>query len=534
MTGNDFDAARHEPVLSRALADAIEHLTADRLGLAEDIVRRHLNDHPDDVAALCILGDLAARAGVLSEAVDLFQRAVDLAPRYSEARFNLARVLARIAQIPRAISELTALLSADPSNLPATKLRLALLAQTGQHDRAVRERADLLTRRPHDPYLWIAQANELKTVGRREEAIAGFRHALALNPHAGEAWWGLANLKVGALAADDVDAMLFAIEHAGEHWRRTIPTHFALARAFEDAGAYEPAFKHYSLGNALQRRTRDYDSATTTQEVDATIAQFTPSFAADVSNLGCLSRAPIFIVGMPRAGSTLVEQILASHSQVEGTSELPIIPALVNRKLGAERSRRDQTFSSVLARLDGTDLRSLGDEYIAGAAIYRHTDRPYFIDKLPTNWMDLALICTMLPNARIIDARRDALPCCFANWKQYFPLGHGFSNDLRDIAFYYRDYVRAIAHFQHVVPTRITRVDHTLLLENPEREIRALLEWLELPFEPACLTPHLTNRPVRTASSEQVRRPISTAGADLWRHFEPWLGEMKTALGDLA
>lgn len=515
------------------MAEAVGHLAAGRLGVAEDIVRRYLNDHPEDVAALCILGDLAARAGALTEAAEVLQRAVDLVPLYSEARLNLARILARVAEVPRAIDELAALLSYDPSNLPAAKLRLALLAQTGRHELAVRERADLLARMPGDPYLWIAQANELKTVGRREAAIAAFRHALALNPHAGEAWWGLANLKVGALSTDDIDAMQRAIAHAGENGQRAIPTHFALARAYEDTGAYQEAFQHYGLGNALQRRTRDYDWAATSREVDAAIAQFTLGFAASIAGLGNPSCAPIFIVGMPRAGSTLVEQILASHSQVEGTSELPIIPALVNRTLGSQRRYNDQSFASVLARLDGSALRALGDEYIAGAAIYRHTDRPYSIDKLPTNWMDLALICAILPNARIIDARRDALPCCFANWKQYFPLGHGFSNDLRDIAFYYRDYVRSMEHFQRVLPKRITRVDHTRLLENPEREIRALLKWLELPFEPACLTPHRTNRPVRTASSEQVRRPISSAGADLWRRFEPWLGELKTALGDL-
>ncbi len=534
MTAKDFNTALQEPVLSPELAEAIGHLTADRLGVAEDIVRRYLNDHPDDVAALCILGDLAARAGALTEAVALLQRAVDLAPRYAEARFNLARILARAAEIPRAIRELEALLAIEPSNLPAVKLRLALLAQTGRHELAVTERAALIARTPDDAYLWIAHANELKTVGRRDEAIAAFRHALALNPQAGEAWWGLANLKVGALSADDVDAMQRAIAQSGENWRRTIPTHFALARAFEDTAAYEHAFKHYTLGNTLQRRTRDYDAAATTQEVNATIAQFTPGFAASVANLGCTSRAPIFIVGMPRAGSTLVEQILSSHSQVEGTSELPIVPALVNRTLGAERDRHDESFSSVLARLDGVTLRALGEEYIAAAATYRHTNRPYFIDKLPTNWMDLALICAILPNARIIDARREAVACCFANWKQYFPLGHAFSNDLRDIALYYRDYVRTLGHFDRVLPQRIIRVSHALLIENPEREIRVLIDRLDLPFEEACLKPHQTDRPVRTASSEQVRRPISAAGADVWRHFEPWLGDLKMALGDPA
>jgi len=519
---------------TKPLSEAIAHLAAGRIGPAEDLVRHYLVRQPNDVAAICILGDIAARAGLFDEAARLFDRAVELVPDFSEARFNLARILSRSAEIPRALDELDILLARDPSQLSAEKLRLTLLAQIGQHDTAVAGRAALLQKTPDDAQLWTAHANELKTVGRVDEAIAAYRHALALDAEAGEAWWGIANLKIGALGHSDVPVMRAVVESAGSNWRRAIPTHFALARACEDAGNFEEAFSWYKSGNALQRRTHGYDAAATSQEIDAIIAQFTAQFVTERKGYGFASQAPIFILGMTRAGSTLIEQILSSHSQVEGTSELPVVPALINRAAGANRHQHDGSFWSVLARLDAEALRVLGEDYVAAASTYRHTDRPFFIDKLPTNWLNLALISIMLPNAKIIDARRQPMACCFANWKQYYPLGHTFSNDLSDIALYYRDYVRLMTHFDVTLPGRVIRVDHELMVADSEREIRALLDHLGLPFQPACLTPHRTNRPVRTASSEQVRRPITAVGTNVWRNFEPWLDELKMAFGPLA
>ena len=531
MSERDPSEAVATSARSGPLAAAIAHLLAGRIGKAEDVVRRYLAHHPDDVAALCILGDIATRAGRYTDAAGLFARAVALAPRYTEVRLNLARILARSAQIPRALDELDTLLRIDPADLPAAKLRLTLLAQIGRHDVAVAERATLIERTPRDVQLRIAQADELKTVGQVDEAIAAYRRALALDDQAGEAWWGLANLKIGTLRAADLPAMHAVIDAAGANGRRAIPTQFALARAYEDAGDYQQAFHWYDRGNQAQRRTRDYDAAATSREIDDMIAQFTRVFAEQRAGVGFPSPAPIFVLGMTRAGSTLVEQILSSHSQVEGTAELPIVPALVNRAVGADRRRHDGDFTSMLTALENDGLYGLGEDYVEAASIYRHTDRPFFVDKLPTNWMNLSLICLMLPNARIIDARREATACCFANWKQYFPLGHAFSNDLGDIASYYRDCIRTIDHIDAVLPGRIVRVDHARMVENPDREIRTLLDRLGLPFETACLSPHRTNRPVRTASSEQVRRPIFREGLDQWRHYEPWLGPLRDALG---
>jgi hypothetical protein len=306
---------------------------------------------------------------------------------------------------------------------------------------------------------------------------------------------------------------------------------FALGKAREDAGAFEASFGSYARGNALRRRSLVYEADETTDQVRRAVALFTPQFFAERAGLGCPAPDPIFVVGLPRAGSTLVEQILASHSQVEGTQELPDIITLARRLGGKARRASEGRYPEVLGELTGADLRSLGEEYLARARPHRKLGRPFFIDKMPNNWAHLGLIRLALPNARVIDARRHPLGCGFSAFKQHFARGQGFTYDLADIGRYYADYVRLMACFDAAQPGFVHRVVYEAMVADPEVQTRALLAACGLPFEDACLRFYENDRAVRTASSEQVRRPIFTDAADHWRNYEPWLGELKAALG---
>jgi Sulfotransferase family len=298
--------------------------------------------------------------------------------------------------------------------------------------------------------------------------------------------------------------------------------HFALGKAREDLNQVEAAFAHYEEGNRLRRAELGYDPAETRAEVDAAIAAYTPSFLAARAAHGSRAPDPIFILGMPRAGSTLIEQILSSHSMIEGTMELPDIPAIAARLASEGRSPAD---------LGAEEAAALGEEYLKRTRVQRKTDKRYFIDKLPNNWAHVGLIHLILPNAKIIDARRHPLACCFSNFKQHFARGQAFSYGLEDMGQYYADYVRLMAHFDRVLPDRVHRVIHEALVEDQEDQTRGLLAYLNVPFEAECLRFWENDRAVRTASSEQVRQPIFKGGSDQWQAFDPWLGPLKTVLG---
>ena len=371
----------------------------------------------------------------------------------------------------------------------------------------------------------------LKTVGRLDEGIAAYRRAIALAPALGEAWWSLANLKTVRLGRADIEEMTAALAAPGLTREDLFHLHFALGKAHDDSGEAEAAFRHYAEGNRLRRALIGYDSDETSRAVDRSIALFTPAFFAERDGWGCLAPDPVFILGMPRAGSTLIEQILASHGAVEGTMELPDIPALVKRLGARTRKSEESAYPEALAALGPDALRSLGEDYLERARIHRKTGKPFFIDKMPNNWAHVGLIRLILPNARIVDARRHPLDCGFSNFRQHYARGQGFSYALADIGRYYSDYVRLMAHFDRVLPGRIHRVVHERLIDQPEVEIRALLDALGLSFDPACLRFHENKRAVRTASSEQVRRPINREGMDQWRAYEAHLGPLKDALG---
>ncbi|MFM6830785.1 MAG: sulfotransferase, partial [Novosphingobium sp.] len=450
--------------------------------------------------------------------------AIELAPQFTPARANLALVLYRTNRAAEALGELAKVTADDPENIGHANLQAAAYGRIGEFDEALALYDLVLKQVPNQPRMWMSFGHMLKTVGRQADGVAAYRRSIELLPSLGEAWWSLANLKTVRFDDADIAAMQAALQQADlapeDRWHLD----FALGKAHEDRGQAEAAFRHYAAGNALRKMRLPYQAAEITTQVDHAIAAVTPALLAGMAGQGCEAPGPIFVLGMPRAGSTLVEQILASHSMVEGTSELADIGFL---------ARMVERYPVGLAELPDRALRDLGEQYLSRTRIQRHTDKPLFVDKMPNNWVHVPFIRLILPNAKIVDARRHPLGCCFSNFKQHFARGQGFSYSLEDMGTYYRDYVRAMAHFDRVLPGVVHRVFYERMVEDTEAEVRALLDHCDLPFEEACLAFHETERAVRTASSEQVRRPIFREGTEGWKAFEPWLDPLMQALGSV-
>ncbi len=504
------------------LVEAAIALNENRLHDAEPLLKSHLKADPFDVAAMRMLAELAGRIGRLADAEKLLRRAVELSPNFLAARSNLATVLYRQNRASEALEELDALLAIDPENAGNSNLKAAALGRIGEYDEALALYRDVLKLHPHQPKVWMSVGHMLKTVGRQAESVEAYRKAIAINPCLGEVWWSLANLKTVQFSDSDLNAMTVALATPMLSSDDRLHLHFALGKALEDRKEAEPAFRHYALGNTIRREQLGYDPDDTTRQVDRSIRMYTPELLASRTGQGCPVPDPVFIVGMPRAGSTLIEQILASHSMVEGTMELPDIPALASRLAGR---------AGGIAAIEPDELRTLGEEYLERTRIQRKTGKPFFIDKLPNNWAHVALIHLILPEARIIDARRHPLGCCFSNFKQHFARGQAFSYALDHMGRYYADYVRFMAHVDAALPGKVHRVFYEDMVEDQEGETRRLLDHLGLPFEEACLEFYKNDRAVRTASSEQVRRPIYREATEQWQIFDPWLDPLKEALG---
>ncbi|OHB28444.1 MAG: hypothetical protein A2790_15625 [Phenylobacterium sp. RIFCSPHIGHO2_01_FULL_69_31] len=514
-----------------ALVRAATALMENRLAAAEQALRAILMARPTDVAAIRMLAETGMRLGRYDDAENLLARCVELAPGFTAARHNYATVLYRQNKSQAAISQVNRLLADDPANPGYRNLKAAALARIGEYEQAIALYGAVLKDQPRQPKVWMSYGHSLKTVGRQAECIEAYRRCVALAPQFGEAWWSLANLKTVTFDAADVAAMEGQLKRADLSDEDRFHLEFALGKAREDAGDYEASFGHYQRGNALRRQALDYEADETDDQVRRAKALFTTAFFAARAGQGSSAPDPIFIVGLPRAGSTLVEQILASHSQVEGTQELPDIIALARRIGGRAMKASESRYPEALAEMGPRELTALGEEYMARAEVHRKLGRPFFIDKMPNNWAHLGLIHLALPNAKIIDARRHPLGCGFSGFKQHFARGQGFTYDLSDIGRYYRAYVDYLAHFDAILPGRVHRVIYERMVSDPEAETRALLAHCGLPFEEACLRFYENDRAVRTASSEQVRRPIFTDAADHWRNYDPWLGPLKAALG---
>ncbi len=522
-----ISASVRDPDLIRAGAALVEN----DLPTAESILRPLLKRRPTDVAAIRMMAELAARVGRRVDAEHLLRRAIELAPGWAAPRANLASLLYRQQRAEEALAELDQIEAMGAEDDSQRNLRAAALGRLGGYDEAIALYRDVLSRHEDQPKVWMSLGHLLKTVGDQSEAIAAYRRAIDLAPSLGEVWWSLANLKTVRFSDEDISAMRAALPADALDDDDRLHLHFALGKALEDRRDDEAAFGHYSEGNRIRAGQLHYDPSAITAHVDACESLFTSEFLAEREGAGCMAPDPIFILGMPRAGSTLIEQILASHPLIEGTMELPDIIALSQRVGRAGEQGKSSRYPAVLGELSPEDLKALGQEYLDRTRIQRSSGKPFFIDKMPNNWAHVGFIGLILPSARIIDARRHPLACCFSNFKQHFARGQAFSYSLETVGAYYRDYVRLMAHFDAVMPGVVHRGIHEKLVADPEAEIRSLLAALELPFDDACLRFYDNTRPVRTASSEQVRRPISSEGLDQWRRFEKWLGPLEATLG---
>jgi Flp pilus assembly protein TadD len=512
------------------LLEAAAALCEGRIAVSEALLKKHLIEHPTDVAAMRMLAEVAARLGRYVDAESLLARCLELAPSFLPARHNYAVVLHRQNKSAAALAQVEALLTADARNPTFRNLKAAVLGAVGEYEQAIEVYARVLAEYPNNAKVWMSYGHALKTAGKQEACIQAYRKSIELAPHLGEAYWSLANMKTFRFSEHEIEAMRaqLATELNAED---RFHFHFALGKALEDAEQYQPSFQHYEQGNSQRRALASYDADANSEQMRRSKTLFSAEFFAARANVGASAPDPIFIVGLPRSGSTLLEQILSSHPLVEGTMELPELVGLA-RELGGRRGRNQPTkYPEILATLGPDELRALGERYVRETRIYRKTSAPFFIDKLPNNFAHIGLIHLILPHAKIIDARRHPLGCCFSGYKQHFARGQHFTYSLDDIGRYYRDYVELMAHFDAVLPGRVHRVIYEEMVADTEAEVRRLLDYCGLPFDQRCLRFYENERAVRTASSEQVRRPIYRDAVDHWQHYEPWLGPLKSALG---
>jgi tetratricopeptide (TPR) repeat protein len=526
LAGVKASAADHE------VAQAGQALLRGDLPTVERLCHAVLQRRPNDASATRMLGEVALGVGALRDAEALFRRTLELAPALEYARLNLAEVLLQQSRPADALAELDQLGSEFAGYSETKTYRASALGLLGEYERAIEVYREIVAAEPGNLQAWTSLAFLLKTVGEPEAAVAACRSALKANPADGEAWWMLADMKTHAFSEADTAALEAAIADPKASDDDRLRLHMALGKALEDRQNYDRSFEHYRTGNAVRAAQHPYDPAHLAQVIDRMEKLFTADFFAARAGVGDPAPDPIFVLGLPRSGSTLVEQILASHPLIEGTAELSDLHSLAGSlEVGPQFRGPWRAYPDILAELSPERLADLGGQYLDSTRVQRKTDRPLFVDKMPNNWVHVGFIQLILPNAKIIDARRHPLACGFSNFKQFYARGHEFSYDLGTIAEYYRQYQRLMAHFDQVLPGRVLRVIHEDVVADPETQIRRMLDYIGVPFYEACVRFHDTKRSVRSASAEQVRRPIQADATELWRAYEAHLGPLKTALG---
>ncbi len=513
---------------SPTLLDAAKAMRDKQVETAERLLRSYLETDPDDPQALRMLAEIAAVCGHGGDAERLLRKALEEVPGFVPLYVNLATLLHDVGRTDDAIALLDQVLASAPGNSMVLSFKAGILGSARRMAEALDTEQALLTRAPDVALAWINHANTLQAVGRLDDAVSAYRTSLKLDPASGFAWWGLAKLKTIKLDEQDIAAMQQALAGATDDLNR-VRLHFALGKALGDEKKFEESFRHYALGNDLRKILIPYDPQQVSETVRKAETVFTCEFLQKRAGQGSMAADPIFIIGMPRSGSTLVEQILASHPLIEGADELFDMD-----RIAAGITNPDGTRSSwldAIGDLSAESLRALGESYLSSTRVHRKTGRPFFTDKMPYNWSYAGLIHLILPKAKIIDVRRHPLGCCFSNFTLYFNRTTNFASGLEDIGRYYRAYVRMMDHFDRIVPGRVHRVLYEDLVGDLEGEVRKLLDHLGLPFDEACLRFHENPRAVHTPSAQQVRRQINSEGLQYWRNYEPWLDPLKESLG---
>ncbi|HVK79247.1 MAG TPA: sulfotransferase, partial [Verrucomicrobiae bacterium] len=502
------------------LEQARDLMARGRIGEAEALLRDGLRQAPNDARALHLLASIILRAGREVEACDLLTRAVDVEPGLQAARRDLASALVRRHDYDGAERQIDQLIANEPDNPANAAARALLLVTAGRYDEAIEVYGALTNQFPHSAALHLSHGHALKAVGRHEDAVHAYRRAIKAVATNGEGYWSLANMKTVRFTDEEIARMRALASNASLGPKDSASIHFALGKALEDRGAFDDAFAAYQKGNQIKRGTIDYDPSEFEQRIIKLEQVFTRDFFESRADWGDPTDAPIFVVGLPRTGSTLLEQILASHSQVDGTFELPFI---------IEMTRRIPDYPNGLLKMDRTRIAALAAEYLERAGKHRGS-APRFIDKNPNNFSHVGFIKLILPNAKIIDVRRHPMACGYSVYKQLFAGGQTYSYDLKEIGRYYRAYITRMRLWDGVLPGAVRRVVYEDVVADLETHVRAMLNYCGLPFEAACLEFHKTERLVRTPSSEQVRQPIFKAGVDQWRNFERHLEPLRAAL----
>ncbi len=535
---NAQTAASHSATLA-ALPPEVVHATSlysdGDLGPAEQIVRDYLLRRGNDPDAMRLLAQIGIAREAFDDAEILLEGVLRIAPDFHVARHDYARALLGRHKFSAAREQLQVLARKGLLTPDGKALLASSYAGLGKHDEAVRLYRELIAGATPDAdvaALHLSTAHALKTLGRTPEAIDAYRAAAAARPKFGDAYWSLANLKTYRFLDHEIARM--RAEEADPSTPATDRYHlcFALGKALEDRADYEESWTYYERGNTLKRSESRYRPEILENNTRLQKTICTRAFFEERAGWGTPEADPIFILGLPRSGSTLIEQILASHSQVEGTQELPDIQRFAAELQGREPDLDNPRYPGALAQLSADDCRKLGERFLKETRVLRSLGRAFFIDKMPNNFRHIGLIHLIVPNARIIDARREPMACCFSNLKQLFANGQEFSYGIDDIARYYRTYLELMEHWDVALPGRVLRVHHEDVVDDLERQVRRILDFCHLEFEPGCVEFHRTARSVRTASSEQVRQPIFREGLDQWKHFEPWLGNLRDRLGD--
>ena len=521
---------RYLASLPRPLVAVIDLISQGKILKAESLCRQYLQKVPHDVEAMRLLADIGLRLGVLDDAEFLLESALKFEPGNDAARIDYVRILRKRQKFAKALEQARTLLDSAPENPQFLSLVAIESMQTGDYETATALFEEVLAKVPGDPITLTSRGHAHKTSGRYDDAVADYRAAIASQPQHGEAWYSLSNLKVYEFQADEIDAMQQLLQNSNLSHMDRVHLCFALGKAYEDRQDYGQSFQLYERGNALKKTQARYDADRMSEDLSAQRKVCDVLLFDKHAGSGFDAPDPIFIVGLPRAGSTLLEQILSSHSQVDGTLELPNILSLSQRLRRRGRSADCRPYPDILADLSSDELCEFGEEFIRDTRIHRQ-GAPFFIDKMPNNFRHIGLIQLILPNAKIVDARRHPMACCFSGFKQLFAEGQEFTYGLEDLGRYYRDYVDLMDHWDTVLPGKVLRVQYEDVVADLEGQVSRLLEYCGLPYEDACVEFHRTERAVRTPSSEQVRQPIYRSGLEQWRNYEDYLEPLKAALG---
>ena len=513
------------------LLTVISYLSDDRLGDAERTCKHFLRDDKTHAEGMRLLAEIATRNKTYDAAEFLLESCVEFHPAHRNARIQYVDILLRVQKFAKAFDEAQRLLDDYPDDTEHIRpLYAAACAGIGSHAEAV-ESYELLMREHPDNHIFpVSLAHVLKADGEFDKAVGLYRKAYRIKNDHGDAYWSLANTKSYQFTDDELSRMESLAADHGTNESDRIRICFALGHAFGQRGDYERSFGHYRQGNALKQPHTHHSPRHLQVRIDSQIEVCTEELFDPRVGVGCPAPDPIFVVGLPRAGSTLLEQILSSHTQVDGTMELHNILNLAKRLRGRDEPGGKPRYPRILNDLDDDDFQRFGQQFIDDTRAYRG-DAPFFVDKMPNNFFHVGLIRLILPNAKVIDARRHPMACCFSGFKQLFGEGQEFSYGLTEIGNYYRQYVKLMDHWDRVLPGFVLRVLHEDVVDDLEGQVRRILKFCGLPFERACVDYHRTERSIRTPSSEQVRRPIFRTGLEQWRNYEPRLGPLKEALG---